>query len=76
MFDKMSPLLRGLIMFVIGSILLLLVYWLVPVIKHTEVELNWIKIIGGGILIAVLDLIFPSEKRKQNRENLKNSFKK
>ena len=76
MFDKMNPLLRGVIMFVTGSILLLLVYWLVPVIKNTEVELNWIKIIGGGILIAVLDLIFPSGQRRKNREDLKNSFKK
>ena len=73
MFQNMNPILRAVLMFVLGTIALLAVYYIVPAIKHTEVELNWFKIVGGGVLIAVLDFIFPSDVRKKNRENI---FKK
>ena len=75
MSKKTNPILRVLITFVLGCAVLLLVYWLVPVIMHNEVVINWYKIIGGGVLIAILDLVFPSDKRRQNRENFKYKFK-
>ena len=43
---------------------------------HAPFEIDWLYIIGMGIVIALLDLLIPAEKRKANREKLKNSFKK
>lgn len=62
-------------MFVIGFVLILAVEWLVSVIKNTEFVFNWLHFVGCGALVAILDLIFPAEKRKENRGNLKNKFK-
>ncbi len=75
MSKKTNPVLRTLITFVLGCAVLLLVYWLVPVIMHNEVVINWYKIIGGGVLIDRLEIVFPSNKRKQNREHFKNKLK-
>ncbi len=76
MFQKMNPVVKALVMFVIGCIVMLAVEWLAALIKGTTFEINWLYIIGMGAVIALLDAVFPAEKRKQNRENLKNSFKR
>lgn len=63
-------------MFVIGCVVMTAARWLVSVIKGTPFEFNWIYIIGMGLIIAVLDLAIPAEKRKENRQKLKDSFKR
>ena len=73
---NMNPVVKLLVMFVVGCVLILAVEWLSAMIKGRTFEINWFYIILGGALIAVLDKIFPAEQRKKNRENLKNSFKK
>lgn len=75
MFKNMNPILKGIIMFVIGCIVFFAVDWLASVIKQTEFTVSWINIIGGGILIAVLDYFFPAEKRKANREKRKDDLR-
>lgn len=72
---KMHPVLKFIIMFVIGSAAMLGAQWLAAYLKHRPYEINWIYIIGMGILIAVLELAIPASKRKENRNKLKDSFK-
>ena len=50
--------------------------WLASYLRGRVFEIDWIYIIGMGILVALLDLAIPASKRKENRERLKNSFKK
>ena len=76
MLKNLNPVVKAILMFVLGCALMLLVTWLVSLIKKTEFEIDWLYIIGMGIVIALLDLLIPAEKRKANREKLKNSFKK
>ena len=50
--------------------------WIADFLKHRPFDIDWIYIIGMGIVIALLDYFIPASKRKENRENLKNRFKK
>ena len=68
--------LKFIIMFVIGAAAMLAAQWLADFLKHRPFDIDWIYIIGMGIVIALLDYFIPASKRKENRENLKNSFKK
>ena len=63
-------------MFIIGFIVMVAVQWLVPIIKSTPFQMNWVYNIAMGIFIAALDLIVPADKRKENRKKLIDSFKK
>ena len=72
----MNKFVKAVIMFVIGCVVMLAATCLVSLVKGTEFQINWIYILGMGLLIAVLDAVFPAEQRKKNRENLKNSFKR
>ena len=74
--SKLHPVVRAVIMFVVGAALTLAVLWLVSLIKQTEFTIDWLNIVEGGAVVAVLDFIFPAAKRKQNREELKDKFKK
>ena len=71
----MNKFVKGLIMFVIGCAAMLAVTWIASLVKGTAFQINWIYIIGMGLLCAVLDSMFPAEQRKKNREKLKDSFK-
>ncbi len=75
MFDKMNPIVKAVVMFVIGFVLVMAAEWVVSLIKHTDFLFNWLHFAGGGALVAILDFIFPAAKRKENRDNLKNKFK-
>ena len=76
MLQNMNKFVKAIIMFVIGCVVMLAATWLVSLVKGTEFQINWIYFLGMGLLIAVLDAVFPAEQRKKNRENLKNSFKR
>ena len=76
MLKNMNPVVKILVTFVGGCALMIAVQWMVSLIKGHPFVINWPYIIGMGVLIVVLDRIFPAETRKKNRENLKNSFKK
>ena len=76
MLKNLNPVVKAILMFVLGCALMLLVTWLVSLIKKTEFEIDWLYILGTGALIAILDAVFPAAKRKQNRENLKDKFTK
>ena len=73
---NLHPAVKFVIMFVIGVIVMIAAQWFAAFVKHKPFTFDWLYIIGMGVLIAVLDLMFPSEKRKENRENLKKRFKK
>ncbi len=76
MLKNMNKFLKALIMFVIGCALMLAATWIASQVKGTAFQINWVYIISMGLLIAVLDAIFPAEQRKKNREKLKDSFKR
>ena len=76
MFDKMNPVVKAIIMFVIGCVVMLAAQWLAATLRHRTFEIDWIYIIGMGALIAILDFAFPASVRKQNRKNLKDKFTK
>ena len=76
MLKNMNPVVKILVTFVGGCVLMIAVQWVVSLIKGNPFVINWPYIIGMGVLIVVLDRIFPAETRMKNRENLKNSFKK
>ncbi len=71
-----NPVVKGIGMFVSGFAAMTGVQWVVSLIKGTPFEFNWIYNIGMGLIIAVLDLAIPAEKRKENRQKLKDAFKK
>ena len=48
----------------------------VSLTKGTPLVIDWLYIIGMGLLIAVLEMVYPAGQRRQNRENVKNAFKK
>ena len=73
---KLHPVLQFIIMFVIGSAAMLGAQWLAAVLRQRPFEINWIYSLGMGVLVAVLELAIPASKRKENRDKLKNSFKK
>ena len=75
MFKNMNKFVKAIIMFVIGCAVMLAATWIVSKVKGTAFQINWGYIIGMGLLISVLDAIFPAEQRKKNREKLKDSFK-
>ena len=72
----MHPALKVVIMFVIGCVVTLAGLYTASLVKGTEFVVDWLNVIEGGVVIAVLDFIFPAARRKQNRENLKDKFKK
>ena len=76
MFEKMNPVVKFILLFVIGCIVMIAAQWLAAVLKGREVRIDWLYNIGMGLFIAILDKIIPASKRKQNRENLKNKFTK
>lgn len=76
MLKNVHPVVKFIIMFVIGCAAMLAAEWLAATVKGNPFTVNWIYIIGMGLLIAVLDKVFPAETRKKNRENLKNSFRR
>ena len=76
MFEKMNPVVKFILLFVIGCIVMIAAQWLAAVLKGREVRIDWLYNIGMGLFNAILDKIFPASKRKQNRENLKNKFTK
>ena len=63
-------------MFVIGFVAMIAAQWLGSLIKGNPFEIDWIYNIGMGLFIAAMGLIVPAKKRKENREKLKNSFKR
>ena len=73
---KLHPALKFIIMFVIGSAAMLGAQWLAAFLRHRAFKIDWLYILGMGVVIAVLDLVFPASKRKENRDKLKDSFKK
>ncbi len=74
--NKLPPALKFIIMFVLGAAAMIAAQWLASYLRGRVFEIDWIYIIGMGILVALLDLAIPASKRKENRERLKNSFKK
>ena len=74
--NKLHPALKFIIMFVLGAAAMIAAQWLASYLRGRVFEIDWIYIIGMGILVALLDLAIPASKRKENRERLKNSFKK
>jgi hypothetical protein len=50
--------------------------WIASLVKGIPFTINWMYIIGSGVLITILDIIYPAEVRKQNRENAKKAFRK
>ena len=75
MFQSTNKFVKAAIRFVIGCVLMLAAEWIVTLIKGGDSRINWISTICTGLLVAVLDTIFPIEQR-QNREKLKNLFKR
>ena len=73
---KLHPALKFIIMFVIGSAAMLGAQWLAAFLRHRDFKIDWLYILGMGVVIAVLDLVIPASKRKENRDKLKDSFKK
>ena len=47
---------------------------MVSLTKGTPLVIDWLYIIGMGLLIAVLEMVYPAGQRRQNRENVKNAF--
>ena len=74
MFDKMHPVVKAVIMFILGCVLMLAVTWLTAMIKNEEFVVNWLYIIGMGAVIVILDFVFPASTRRQNRKNLKDKL--
>ena len=76
MFQNMNKLVRAVIMFVIDCAVMVAVTWIISLVKGTAFQVNWLYIIGMGIIIAVLDITSPPDQRKKNSEKLKDSFKR
>ena len=74
-FKNMNKFVRAIMMFVIGCVVMLAVTWIVSLLKETALEINWVYIIGMGVVIAVLDILIPPEQRKKNREKLMKTFR-
>ena len=74
-FKNMNKFVRAIMMFVIGCVVMLAVTWIVSLLKGTALEINWVYIIGMGVVIAVLDILIPPEQRKKNREKLMKTFR-
>ncbi|MBE5806968.1 MAG: hypothetical protein E7317_01335 [Clostridiales bacterium] len=72
----MNPLLKAAIMFVIGCIVMIASQWAISLAKETAFEINWPYTLGLGAFIAIADLIVPADKRRQNRMNRKNMFRR
>lgn len=71
-----NPVVKFIAMFIIGFIVMVAVQWLVSIIKSTPFQMNWVYNIAMGIFIAVMELLIPADKRKENRKKLMDSFKK
>ena len=71
-----NPVVKFIAMFVIGFVMMVAVQWLVSIIKSTPFQMNWVYNIAMGIFIAVMELLIPADKRKENRKKLMDSFKK
>ena len=71
-----NPVVKFIAMFVIGFVMMVAVQWLVSIIKSTPFQMNWVYNIAMGIFIAVMELLIPADKRKENRKKLIDSFKK
>jgi 4-hydroxybenzoate polyprenyltransferase len=76
MLKNLNPVVKFLVMFVIGCIVMFAAEWIASLVKGIPFTVNWMYIIGSGVLIAILDIIYPAEVRKQNRENAKKAFRK
>ena len=71
-----NPIVKFIGMFVVGCAAVAAVEWIVSLVKGTPYVFDWVSTVGLGLLIAVLDRIFPAEKRRENRQKLKDSFKR
>ena len=71
-----NPVVKFIAMFIIGFIVMVAVQWLVSIIKSTTFQMNWVYNIAMCIFIAVMELLIPADKRKENRKKLMDSFKK
>ena len=71
-----NPVVKFIAMFVIGFVMMVAVQWLVSIIKSKPFQMNWVYNIAMGIFIAVMELLIPADKRKENRKKLMDSFKK
>ena len=67
---NLNPVVKFIIMFVIGAAAMLLATWLAAFLRNRPLEINWIYILGMGVIIALLDLFIPASKRKENRDKL------
>ena len=76
MIDRLPPAGRAVVLFVIGCLLVLAAELVTMLIRQGAYAIDWLHVLEGGVLVTVLSFIFPSEKRKKNREKRKDSFKK
>lgn len=55
-----------------GFVLSIAVSWFIAtVINHTTYQINWLGAVGFGVIVAVLELIFPTGGRRKNNKEQK-----